>query len=72
MSDYVEQFRALTVEQNAAQTEVDRIGAARALVLAIWHAETSESYAKIGAKVGLKRATVQQLVERGRKINPNP
>ncbi|KOX10116.1 helix-turn-helix domain-containing protein [Nocardiopsis sp. NRRL B-16309] len=69
MSDYVEQFRALTVQQNAAQAEVDRIGAERARVLAAYHAESGLSYAKIGAEVGLKRATVQQLVERGRALD---
>lgn len=68
MSDRAEQFKALTVKQHIAQTEVDRIGAARAMLLASWHAESGLSYAKIGVEVGLKRATVQQLVERGREI----
>lgn len=63
----LEAFKALTVEQNAAQAEVDRIGMERARLLARVHAETGLSYAKIGALVGLKRPTVQQLVERGRK-----
>jgi len=67
MDDYAEQFRALTVEQNAAQAEVDRIGAERARVLATWHAKSGMSYAKIGAEIGLGRPTVQQLVERGRE-----
>ena len=64
----VEAFQVLTVEQNVAQAEVDRIGAERARLLARVHAETGLSYAKIGALVGLKRGTVQQLVERGREL----
>lgn len=64
----IKTFQALTAEQNVAQAEVDRIGAERARLLARAHAETGLSYAKIGALVGLKRGTVQQLVERGREL----
>lgn len=63
----LEAFKALTVAQNAAQAEVDRIGMERARLLARVHAETGLSYAKIGAEIGLGRPTVQQLVERGRE-----
>lgn len=64
----IEAFQSLTAEQNAAQAEVDRIGAERARLLARVHTETGLSFAKIGALVGLKRGTVQQLVERGREL----
>ncbi|MEU0236728.1 hypothetical protein ABZ234_03490 [Nocardiopsis sp. NPDC006198] len=63
-----EKFNALTRQQAAVQDEVDRIGAERARLLAQLHIETGLSYANIGAEVGLSRGTVQQLVERGRKI----
>jgi len=68
VSDYAEQFNDLTTQQGAAQAAVDRIGAERARVLAAWHAESGLSYAKLGVVVGLKRGTVQQLVERGRDL----
>lgn len=64
----IEAFHVLTAEQSAAQAEVDRIGVARARLLARIHAKAGLSYAKIGALVGLKRGTVQQLVERGREL----
>ena len=64
----IEKFRALTRQQNAAQAEVDRIGAERARLLAAFHTETGLSYANIGAEVGLSRGTVQHLVERGRDL----
>lgn len=44
-----------------------RIGNERALIAAEWN-EAGESYAQIGARVGLGAARVQQLVERARKI----
>jgi len=65
-----EAFNALTRQQAQAQAEVDRIGAERAKLLAQIHIETGLSYANIASEVGLKRGTVQQLVERGRKILP--
>lgn len=61
------QFTKLTKAMNEKIALVDRIGMERARLLARVHAETGLSYAKIGALVGLKRPTVQQLVERGRK-----
>lgn len=65
----LDDFRELTRQQALAQAEANRLGAARARWLAQYHVETGLSYANIGAEVGLERPTVQQLVERGRKIN---
>lgn len=65
----IEAFQSLTAEQNAAQAKVDHLGMKRARLLARVHAETGLSFAKIGTLVGLKRPTVQQLIERGRE-NP--
>jgi len=66
----IDEFKDLTNQQGAAQARVDELGARRARLLAEYHLETGLSYANIASEVGLKRGTVQQLVERGRKILP--
>lgn len=44
-----------------------RVSDERARIAARWHAE-GDSFAVIAARVGLTRARVQQLVERGRQL----
>lgn len=46
-----------------------RVADERARLAAAWHA-SGDSFAVIGARVGLTRARAQQLVERGRQQAP--
>jgi hypothetical protein len=46
-----------------------RVHDERARIVERWHRVDGDSFAIIGARIGLTRARVQQLVERGRRLN---